>query len=818
MPNRQNRSILLQARRLLMPAVAALALGAAVLPAAAQSAGGAAPRLTVETIMQDPSWIGSPPGGVVWSHDARWIYFRWNPEGKDFGEIYKVRPGGGDPVRVEIEELQSLPGTVTAFGPGLSINLGGVWDPDHRRKVYASRGDLWLYDSRKNERTRLTFTADSEGDPGWSDDGKRVLFTSGGDHFSIDLESGELRQYVRFQVSGSEAAGGGERRAATDLQRWLEAQQESLIDYIRERKERRERLREFQQRIPSPERPVTVRLARGRQLSGSTISSDGRFIVFRVRIPAGGAQRAVVPDYVTETGFTREIPTRSKVGEPLDRYRLGIVDTERDTTYYVDFSLLDDLVADPLGPPGRKGNWKKEEGAVIPITPFLPDIGPRNRRAILEVRSLDREDRFLLGLDLESGTLHIADHQHDEAWIGGPIFGTGWMPDGERFWFMSEKTGYAHLYVKNWDGTAERALTSGEFEIYRPRIDREKKRWFFQANDVHPGVRHFYSMPLEGGPWTRYTEGDGRHDVVLSPDEKWMADLFSRANHPPELYVKRLRAGENLRRITESTTEEWRSYDWIAPPVVTFTARDGAELYARLYKPQGWQPGGPAVIFVHGAGYLQNAHKWWSSYFREYMFHHLLMQRGYIVLDIDYRGSAGYGRDWRTAIYRYMGGKDLTDQVDGAAYLVREYGVDAKRIGIYGGSYGGFITLMAMFTTPDVFAAGAALRPVTDWAHYNQGYTSNILNVPQADSTAYVRSSPIYHAGGLKGALLICHGLVDTNVHAQDSIRLAQRLIELRKENWELALYPVENHGFSEPTSWMDEYKRILKLFEQNLK
>ena len=125
---------------------------------------------------------------------------------------------------------------------------------------------------------------------------------------------------------------------------------------------------------------------------------------------------------------------------------------------------------------------------------------------------------------------------------------------------------------------------------------------------------------------------------------------------------------------------------------------------------------------------------------------------------------------------------------------------------------------MAMFTAPDVFAAGAALRPVTDWAHYNHGYTSNILNVPQGDSLAYVRSSPIYHAEGFKGALLICHGLVDTNVHAQDSIRLAQRLIELRKKNWELALYPVESHGFTEPTSWMDEYRRILKLFEINLK
>jgi dipeptidyl aminopeptidase/acylaminoacyl peptidase len=196
----------------------------------------------------------------------------------------------------------------------------------------------------------------------------------------------------------------------------------------------------------------------------------------------------------------------------------------------------------------------------------------------------------------------------------------------------------------------------------------------------------------------------------------------------------------------------------------------------------------------------------------------MLVDNGYTVLDIDYRGSAGHGRDWRTGIYRFMGGKDLSDHVDGAKYLIEKQGIDPKKIGIYGGSYGGFITLMAMFTKPDVFAAGAALRPVTDWAAYNHGYTSNILNEPQTDSIAYRKSSPIYYADGLKGKLLICHGMVDVNVHYQDAVRLSQRLIELRKDNWELASYPMEDHGFVEPTSWMDEYKRIFKLFEGTLK
>jgi dipeptidyl aminopeptidase/acylaminoacyl peptidase len=230
-------------------------------------------------------------------------------------------------------------------------------------------------------------------------------------------------------------------------------------------------------------------------------------------------------------------------------------------------------------------------------------------------------------------------------------------------------------------------------------------------------------------------------------------------------------------------------------------------------------PRHPAVLFIHGAGYLQYALKYWSgNYYREHMFNHFLAARGYVVLAPDYRASSGYGRDWRTGIYEHMGGKDLDDTVDGAKFLVATEGVDAKRIGLYGGSYGGFMTLMALFTTPDVFAAGAALRPVTDWAHYNHGYTAPILGLPQTNLDAYKRSSPIYFAEGLKNQLLICHGMVDTNVFYQDTVRLMQRLIELRKESWSVAPYPVEDHSFTEETSWADEYKRIFRLFEQYLK
>ena len=288
-------------------------------------------------------------------------------------------------------------------------------------------------------------------------------------------------------------------------------------------------------------------------------------------------------------------------------------------------------------------------------------------------------------------------------------------------------------------------------------------------------------------------------------------------NRPPELFLQENKPDATPRRVTVSPSPLFSTYGWRDAPTVTFSARDGKAVSARLFSPASRKPGekGPAVVFVHGAGYLQNAHRGWSQYEHEYLFHNFLADRGYTVLDVDYRGSSGYGRDVRTAIYKHMGGPDLTDAEDGAKWLIQTQNVDARRIGIYGGSYGGFLTLMALFTQPDTWACGAALRPVSDWSQYNDGYTANILGLPQTDFAPYRLSSPIYYAQNLKGGLLICHGMEDSNVFFADTVRLTQRLIELQKTNWEVAMYPVENHTFSEAASWTDEFRRIFDLFEK---
>ncbi len=243
-------------------------------------------------------------------------------------------------------------------------------------------------------------------------------------------------------------------------------------------------------------------------------------------------------------------------------------------------------------------------------------------------------------------------------------------------------------------------------------------------------------------------------------------------------------------------------------------------IYAKYYGPADEQVAAsrPAVLFVHGAGYLQNVTLSSTYYFREQMFNNLLVQQGYVVLDMDYRASEGYGRAWRTAIYEKMGHPELEDLLDGKTWLVKDHGVDPQRIGVYGGSYGGFMTEMAILRAPGEFAAGAALRAPSDWTSYNHEYTANILNDPQLDPAAYQTSSPITYADKLQDPLLIEHGLIDDNVMASDSIRLYQRFIELHKQNFWMSLYPMERHGFTHADSWYDEYRRIDELFDTYVK
>lgn len=743
--------------------------------------------LTVDHIMRGPNLYGWAPNDIRWSGDSKRIYFRW----KQWND-----PQDADPDLYVVERDGSSLRKLTEDDARLAPPTQGDWTKDWQCAVYALAGDLYIYDAATDRARRLTKTSAVEGNPRWLRDGKRIAFESSGNLHVLTVDTG----YIETLTTFTNAPVPEDERKGTESQEYLKKEEEALLEIVKQRNARKKDLEERRKR-DNPRKPI--RLTARQTVASLLLSPDEKYIYAFVRENAEGAKTAAVPNYITVSAYSEQLQARTKVGDLNPRTRLMIVEAATGEMKPLDTGLK---AKDPK-------DEKKEIDREAQL--FGLQFSEDGTKAVVTARATDNKDQWILAVDPATSKARVIVHQHDDAWVLNRSMSIGWMKGDAELHFLAERDAFLHLYTVPFAGGEPKQFTKGKWEILSAELSRDKSTFYLTTNETHPGEQHLYAMPALGGALTRLTTEPGQHDLSLSPDGQWIADTYSYINKPPELFVRAARAGADAKQLTRSPSPDFAKYKWTEPPVVTFAARDGAQVYARLYKPS--VPNNAAVVFVHGAGYLQNAHRWWSQYSREYLFHHLLLERGYTVLDLDYRGSAGYGRDWRVGIYRYMGGKDLEDHVDGAKWLVSQHGIDPKRIGLYGGSYGGFITLMAMFTTPDVFAAGAALRPVTDWAQYNHPYTSNILNQPQKDPEAYKRSSPIYFAQNLKGALLICHGMVDVNVHYQDSVRLAQRLIELRKENWELASYPVEDHGFVQSTSWADEYKRILKLFEANL-
>lgn len=775
----------------------------AAIAAQAQDAG----TLTVEKIMRDQKWIGTAPDNYRWSDDSKTVYFDWNPENKTKAQLYRLQVGKARP--------EKSPDTTTEkfIGPAYTYNQDGslgVADKD---------GDIYLLHVKQKKQQRLTNTMDIESNAGFlkSND---IYFQKGGNFFLLDLKTGSTVQLSNFQPGKKPATAASKNPSPQD--QWLKKQQIELFDVLKDKTSASPRTGRFNRGTAKGSlKPIYLD---NKFATGLTLSPDGRFITYTLVSSATGNTNTIVPNYVTKSGYTEDIDGRTKVGENPSSYEAFVYDTQRDTAYQIlvkdlpGIKDLPDYVKDY--PKQLEERTKKNEDRKLRFTPVTWNND--GTAAILTAKALDNKDLWILKLDASNGKVTLVDRQHDDAWIGGPGISSysaniGFL-DADKLYFQSEASGYSHIYVADLKTGNNTQLTSGNWEVQTLQLSKNKKTFYFSGNMEHPGISHFYSLPVTGGKPNKITSMKGGNQVTLSPDERWLAINYSYMDKPWELYIQPNKPGAKAQQITESTSAEFKAYAWRKPELVAFKNRYGDDVYARIYPAKNGAKNSPAVVFVHGAGYLQNVHFWWSQYSREYMFNNLLADNGYTVIDIDYTGSSGYGQKYRTGIYRHMGGKDLTDQVDGIKLLVDKYGVDPKNVGLYGGSYGGFITLMGLFTEPEVFKSGGALRSVTDWAHYNHGYTANILNEPFNDEIAYQRSSPINFAKGLKGNLLMCHGMVDVNVHFQDIVRLSQRLIELGKNNWELAVYPVEDHGFTTPSSWTDEYKRIYKLFETTLK
>jgi dipeptidyl aminopeptidase/acylaminoacyl peptidase len=759
-------------------------------------------NLKLEEIMKGESFIGNQPTYGRWSPDGKKVYFEWNPKDELGANTYYWQKGITKPEIVSPKEA-------------VFSQMDFKGKPGADVVYYIDKGSLYSYSiqSKTSKKLIQQSTAISNLQLGTL---SGVLFFEQNDNiFKYNTKEGTVLQITNFSK-------GVKKETKPEKETFLNTQQKELFQFIRDKEARKQWNLAKSKAVKSD---FAKEYFYGKdEFTSLKVNPNGNFATFRL-IEDTETKKEKMEVFITADGYNQTPDTKEKVSvNNFVKTKFGIYSVARDSVYYVNFSTLSHIQDTPKYYESYDNlkNKPKEDKLIVPQSPVYNEDGSL---AIVEIRSQDNKDRWLVNLNLDKGTFEEIEYQHDEAWIGGPgipgySFSSGnldFLADNETIYFQSEVTGYSHLYTYNVKTKKKTQLTQGNWEVRDVTLSKDKKVFYLTTNTTHPGNRNFYKLALADGVLQPILTKDGAHEVVLSPDEKTLLVRYSYKNIPWDFYIADNKKNASLQQISSSTTAAFKQYKWRAPEVITFKAQDGTPVNARIYTPQAEVANKAAVIFVHGAGYLQNAHNFWSNYYREYMFHNLLTDLGYTVLDIDYRGSDGYGRDFRTGIYRFMGGKDLSDHLDGKKLLVEKYGIDANRVGIYGGSYGGFITLMGMLTTPGEFTSGAALRSVTDWAHYNHGYTGNILNFPETDPEAYKKSSPIYFADNLKGNLVMLHGMVDDNVEYKDIVRLSQRFIELEKKNWSLASFPVETHGFKETYSWIDEYGRILNLFNSTL-
>ncbi|MGX9218101.1 S9 family peptidase [Massilia varians] len=783
----------------------ALTIFAALLTLPALPAAASTP-ITLDQAMAHPDWIGTPVENAWWSWDSKQVFYKQKRTGSPIRDTWQVSQGG-KPKLVSDAEAAKIDGNDV------------IYNPAQTRALMLRNGDLFERDLKSGALVQITRGASKLDALQYSHDERTVYYRIGTDWYGWDRAS---------RVVGPVALPRAAKDPAVNEEDALRDQQLRLMAHLKRQKDDRDALRERmneQRRVDPTLPPAPVYLGDKVAIESSVLSPDGRWLLV-VTAPKNGDKGRVgkMPRYVTESGYEEFDDQRTRVGRNMPApHALKLVDLRTNKVQDLSFDVLPGVNVDPLAElraAAKKEPLKGNRALRVIDGADAIEWSANGANVAVMLRAVDNKDRWIATVDLQAAKLKPLHRLTDNAWVNYDNNEFGWLPDNRTLWYLSEESGYSHLYTQSAEGGPARALTSGKWEASDVRWSHDGRMAYVMCNRETPGDYEVCAVDAKNGTVREVTSLDGVERFTLSPDEKKLLVHWSSSYTPVQLALAPVSGGAAT-KLTDTRTAEFKARQWVEPQYVAVPSSAGGDpVWAKLYRPAQLEPGKkyPVVMFVHGAGYLQNVSKRYPNYFREQMFHNLLVQKGYVVLDMDYRASKGYGAKWRNAIYRQMGHPELVDYIDGVNYMVAQHQGDAKNVGVYGGSYGGFMTFMALMRAPETFKAGAALRPVTDWVTYNHGYTANILNTPDIDPEAYRISSPIEYADKLQGHLLIAHGMVDDNVFYQDSVRMAQRLIELKKDNWELASYPLERHAYVQPEAWYDQYRRIYQLFERTLK
>jgi dipeptidyl-peptidase-4 len=465
----------------------------------------------------------------------------------------------------------------------------------------------------------------------------------------------------------------------------------------------------------------------------------------------------------------------------------------------------------PLNGEPRAMDIGAETDIYIPRVNWLID----SKQLAIERLNRTQTKLDLLIADAPTGKTRVALSENDPNWINisDDLY---FLKDGKRFLWSSERSGYRHLYLHDLEGKQLAQLTKGEWEVSAvDSIDETKGLVYFSAAEKSPLERHLYRVALDGTGFARLTKDAGTHAAVFAPTATAFYDTYSNAATPQRQDLYRA-DGSHIATINENKVAELASYHLSPTEFITVKSRDGAQLNASIIKPPDFnsQKKYPVLVYTYGGPHAQVVRNGWGG--ANFLWHQLMAQKGYIVFSLDNRGSSGRGHAFETPLHFRMGAQELSDQRDGVQYLKSLPYVDANRIGIWGWSYGGHMTLHAMFEAGDDFKVGFAGGPVTDWRYYDSIYTERYLGLPQKNGKGYQDSSPVKYAGQLKGKLLIAHGTGDDNVHFANTLSVINDLIEAGKYV-EILPFPGRGHGVSDPPARRVLMQRVTQFFLDNL-
>ncbi len=730
------------------------ALGAP--PARPQPA--AAKELTVERIYSAPSLSGQLTPGIEWCPDAKRIsYLALNNSGGI--ELWTMDAATGQRrLLVNAETLNAVmqpekAQAVQSTGLGRIQPENYLWSPSGDALLFTGSSDLVLLDLKKMASKSLVSGADDIEDPQFSPDGKWVGFVRDSNLWIVSVEGGQPKPLT---------AGGSEEILKGRLD-WLYPEElDATTAYWWSPDSTKIAYYEMD------ERPVT------------------RYPIMDMSSPAGA---------IAYTRFPQ-------AGEANPIVRVGVVPVAGGETKWMDTGAGTDVY------PARV-EWLRD-----------------SRRVAIERLNRAQNRLDLLFCDSSTGSSRTILSETDKFWINlaDDLY---FFSDQKRFLWSSERTGFRHYYIYDLSGRPLEELMTGAWAITgsggigpgassRPAVDEAHAAIYFLSNkdDVHD--TQLYRISLDDRAITRITSQPGTHEVLFAPDASAFVDTYSNTASPPRQYLDRM-DGSLVSAINENAVPELLDYHLSPVEFLDLPANDGTKLCALMIKPPDFDPSRkyPVLIHVYGGPQIQMVRNVWGG--ADFLWHQMMAQKGYIIFMLDNRGSASRGHAFETPIYHQLGKVELEDQLAGVKYLTSLPYVDSSRIGIWGWSYGGTMTLEALFNAPGVFKAGVAVAPVSDWRLYDTTYTERYMGRPQDNPDAYDNSSPVNQAAGLQGKLMLAHGTGDDNVHFANTSEVLNALILRRNYPADVMIFPGRGHPIGDRPARIQLFERITHFFLNNL-